>query len=905
MIFAILLAGSFLTSGKIPDDAVQFAHRLEKSCHKDLHNSWQLLQMGLYSKKCATSIPHSKSFFRDVFSAVILHRKGKTDDAIKKLRKYENSKKSFSFARYWLGFFYWYTGKKNEALSQFDRILDDFNRKFIGKDPWELYAAGMAAIQKKDWETSENIFEILDKKFPSFYPGLLGGAQYDHINEFHQRSARLIKKAYSINPFNPEVLVAYGNILFDNPYLGVRGKAVEYARQALKISPSRYEAEVLLAKVALFDHDLKKTRFHLALAEKITKNTPEALTLLGAVYLLEENPKAFKKLESEVVKKYPLYGAFYYVIGRTLNRHHRYKLAAGIFKSGLKIEPQSAPMLAWLGLCLLRSGDEKNGIYYIREAANIEEDYIMASNILTLYESKILPEYVSIIKGPFHYRAPKSEWPVISLLVPPVLERAWNNYVKHYGYTPPVPVRIEFFKKSDDFMVLVAGQPVESGILGVCFGQVISFLSPSSGRANWAMVISHELAHTFHVEMTRGKVPRWFTEGLAELETAWSSYKWKREMSRTIYSAMKLGLLKGVRDVDTAFSHARSQMELVTAYVHATWILRYILMTKKWKGIAFALNEYKKGKTTVQMIEKLYGKKPEEFDNDFFRYLKNALSGFEKQFDPEIARKYSFTRFQEILKGKNDEFSNGVLAMSSFLAGNPKQKKYLTALPSSSPWKLMIKAVELYRSRKFSDSERTLKTMIKLGHDGVAIRLFLATVLKIQGKKEQYMENLQVAHEFDDEDLTVLRSLATYYRSEGNVPLTLKYIAKYARLSEGDASASLKAVELAVKEKNTVYLAEFGLQLMEIAPFESKSVLVPAAEALFKLGMKKEALKPLLLFQLLEKSDPYGKIRFMTASSYAASGKRKTAISLLEKLVKVFPGKIEAVNLLKHLKRKH
>ena len=51
--------------------------------------------------------------------------------------------------------------------------------------------------------------------------------------------------------------------------------------------------------------------------------------------------------------------------------------------------------------------------------------------------------------------------------------------------------------------------------LGVCFGQVITAMSPANGDINWGMVLWHELGHVFAIQLSNSRVPRWFTEGLS------------------------------------------------------------------------------------------------------------------------------------------------------------------------------------------------------------------------------------------------------------------------------------------------------------------------------------------------------------------------------------------------------
>jgi len=42
----------------------------------------------------------------------------------------------------------------------------------------------------------------------------------------------------------------------------------------------------------------------------------------------------------------------------------------------------------------------------------------------------------------------------------------------------------------------------------VCFGQVITAMSPSNGDINWGMVLWHELGHVFAIQLSNSRVPR-------------------------------------------------------------------------------------------------------------------------------------------------------------------------------------------------------------------------------------------------------------------------------------------------------------------------------------------------------------------------------------------------------------
>jgi hypothetical protein len=50
------------------------------------------------------------------------------------------------------------------------------------------------------------------------------------------------------------------------------------------------------------------------------------------------------------------------------------------------------------------------------------------------------------------------------------------------------------------------------------------------------MVLTHELAHVFAIQLSRSRVPRWFTEGLSEVETARLRPEWTRHDDAALYA---------------------------------------------------------------------------------------------------------------------------------------------------------------------------------------------------------------------------------------------------------------------------------------------------------------------------------------------------------------------------------
>jgi hypothetical protein len=111
----------------------------------------------------------------------------------------------------------------------------------------------------------------------------------------------------------------------------------------------------------------------------------------------------------------------------------------------------------------------------------------------------------------------------------------------------------------------------------VCFGKTLAAMSPKVEHFNIGMTLWHELAHVFHIQLSKNRVPRWFTEGLAEYETLVARREWRREYDSDLYDALKRGRVPPLSDMNTAFSHAEDMGDMATAYYASTQVVGFIV----------------------------------------------------------------------------------------------------------------------------------------------------------------------------------------------------------------------------------------------------------------------------------------------------------------------------------------
>ena len=139
-------------------------------------------------------------------------------------------------------------------------------------------------------------------------------------------------------------------------------------------------------------------------------------------------------------------------------------------------------------------------------------------------------------------------------------------------------MQVEVYPDHEDFAVRTMGMP-GLGALGVTFGQVVAMDSPSArkpGDFNWGSTLWHEMSHVYILSATNGRVPRWFTEGLAVHEETQVSPEWGDRVSPEILVAIRDKKLLPVAKLDRGFIFPEYPAQVVVSYFEAGSICDYI-----------------------------------------------------------------------------------------------------------------------------------------------------------------------------------------------------------------------------------------------------------------------------------------------------------------------------------------
>src|SRR5262249_50374512 len=153
------------------------------------------------------------------------------------------------------------------------------------------------------------------------------------------------------------------------------------------------------------------------------------------------------------------FARFYHVVARSAVREHRYREAIELEKQAVTMRPTYYEAMEAIGAGYLRLGMEKDGLEWLRRAWKGDQDNMRTKNTLDLFEDYIPREYSFATTKDFKLRYHNDEKALYRRYVEPLLETAFADMVKRYGFTPKTPVVIELFQNADHYSVRTIGLP--------------------------------------------------------------------------------------------------------------------------------------------------------------------------------------------------------------------------------------------------------------------------------------------------------------------------------------------------------------------------------------------------------------------------------------------------------------
>jgi tetratricopeptide (TPR) repeat protein len=329
----------------------------------------------------------------------------------------------------------------------------------------------------------------------------------------------------------------------------------------------------------------------------------------------------------------PGYGDGYALVARQLEMHYRYEDATGYYRKAVEADPRLWSAHSALGIDLMRMGQEDEPREQLELAYNNGYRDAATVNSLRLLDS--YKNFVTFKDSTTILKLRKEEADLLRPYFDEELHKTIANYQKKYKMTLPAPVQLEVYPDHEDFAVRTMGMP-GLGALGVTFGEVVAMDSPSGrkpGDFNWGATLWHEMSHVYILTMTKQRVPRWFTEGLAVHEEGNAAPEWANRVTPDVLAAIRDKKLLPIAKLDRGFVSPEYPAQVIVSYYQAGTICDFI--GSKWgedKLLAMA-HDFGDVKPTAEVLQKEFSLSPEEFDKQYMAWLEERDGKMAANFD--------------------------------------------------------------------------------------------------------------------------------------------------------------------------------------------------------------------------------------------------------------------------------
>ena len=312
-----------------------------------------------------------------------------------------------------------------------------------------------------------------------------------------------------------------------------------------------------------------------------------------------------------------------HIIGRELARKYRFAEGSAYQRRSLESDPDYAPAKAQLCQDLLRLGDEAGGWKLAAEIFAGDAYNVPAFNLVTLRDR--LAGFRTLEADGFFVRMDAREAALYGPRVLALLKEARQVLGAKYGVEIKEPVIVEIFPQKKEFAVRTFGLPGADGLLGVCFGRVITANSPASQGetpSNWEAVLWHEFCHAITLGKTRNKMPRWLSEGISVHEESARNPAWGTPLNLHFREMILGDDLTPLSKLSSAFLAPKSGMHLQFAYYESSVAVEFLERKAGLDALKGLLDDLGEGKSMNDSLPSRSGMSLVQLDAEFSTYIR-------------------------------------------------------------------------------------------------------------------------------------------------------------------------------------------------------------------------------------------------------------------------------------------
>jgi predicted Zn-dependent protease len=750
-------------------------------------------------------------------------------------------------------------GDRGALKTLIDQSYEDWRGGRVNRSsPADLVAMAVALRFDNNWDDANSTLRAAVKADPRAAEANLEWGDIfleKHAAENAEASFREVLKH---DPANPDAHAGLARALLEQSY--DEAAAEKEIAAALAVNPRHARALALRGEIALDGEELDQVGALVTELRRTDPRDPAAAFLAASRALLLEDRPAYQREKDARLAVRPADGEFFAQTAEALVRHRRYEDAREVAADGVARDGANAHCLASLGLTLLRLGSEREGIAVLRRAWDRDPYDARTFNLLDLFEKVIPARYVTVETAHLAFRVEPKARPAIEAVVGPYLEDVYRRYVDRYGFTPSGRVVFELYGDPAHYAIRTVGLP-QLGVTAVCFGRVITSQAPTNAAFNWGMVLAHELAHVFALQLSRSRVPRWFTEGLSELETTHLRAQWRRHGELGLWAAAAAGTLAPLAKLSQSFVRARDAEAASNAYLHAAVAVEYLEERFGFPKIREALVAFGRGQAVGPVLEALSGQPLATLERQFREDLARRSTAYRDQFLPaHEARARRGEHLPSEPSTPRALAEQGLAAIFEADTGGPRPA-LARALTShggrQEPHATFLAAELALGAGEAGTAADELGALVAGGFDGYDVRLRLGVLAGRADDRKKAEEHLRKAVAFAPTEVEPRMLLVSLLDKEGRGPEREKEEEALLRMEPQSAALAKRVVLQAATGGRPAVVMELGPEAIFIDPGDP-DMHATLARALAAAHKDREARAEFERSLRLEPADPAG-----------------------------------------------
>lgn len=526
-------------------------------------------------------------------------------------------------------------GQSLPARKLLDPLADRYEAETL-REPLDLVAVARSLALNGYARDANNVFERAEAAAAEPEETIEIELRWGQLllAKYNYRDAdKAFAKVLALQPGHPEAVIGMARVDLDSDH--DIGGARRRLDALLARNPRHLDALVLRTEIALHDEDWPGAK---AFSQRALQQRPDAVAALhveaARCRLVDDDP-CFAVAEKAARKVNPDDGRLYHVTATWLEQAHRYREVLDLLRTAIERDPSLWQAHAALGLAYARIADDTKAHKHLETAHGGDPFDVRTANQLSVLYDGVLQQMVLLPGRVVDLRVHRKDRKAMERAILPFLQESHDLLAKKYGFVAARPLQVEIFPETEHFSVRTVGLP-RLGAHAVCFGHLITSRSPQEAPFNWKMVLHHELSHVFHIQASDGRVPRWLTEGLAMMESAWADPRHRMRADRRAYDRYKQGQLATIERFNLAFSQARSMQDILDAYNQAMLLVEFLNERFGFARLAALVAGHKSGKATADLVQVHLGVAPAVVDKEFAVWLAKQLKRYDKDFRPSV-----------------------------------------------------------------------------------------------------------------------------------------------------------------------------------------------------------------------------------------------------------------------------